>query len=76
MIRRMYKRLTTSTARWWLLAGALLGASALPCPECGAPMIFHFGPIAGMVLVVRALKKRHRQEQGSAGHYEGKGERG
>jgi hypothetical protein len=60
MIRRMYKRLTTSTARGWLLVGALLGVGALPCPECGAPMILHFWPIAGLVLVVQALKRRYR----------------
>jgi len=60
VIKRMYKRLTSATARGWLLVGALLGAGALPCPECGAPMIFHFWPVAGLVLVVQTLKRRYR----------------
>jgi hypothetical protein len=59
------QRLTTSTAKWWLLVGALLGSGALPCPECGAPMIFHFWPIAALLLTVRTLKQRYRGEHPS-----------
>jgi hypothetical protein len=59
-LRRIWERLTGTTARGWLLVGALLGAGMLPCPECGAPMILHFWPIAGLVLVVQALKRRYR----------------
>jgi len=39
--------------------GMLLGVGALPCPECGAPMICHFWPIAWLLLVVQVLKRRH-----------------
>ncbi len=63
MIRRMYKRLTRSTAKWWLIMGSLLGVSMLPCPECGTPMIFHIWPLAGIVLVVQAMKKRAQKEE-------------
>jgi hypothetical protein len=56
---RAWKRLTGATARGWLLVGTLLGVGALPCPECGAPMICHFWPIAGFLLVVQVLKRRH-----------------
>ena len=66
MIRRMYKRLTSSKAKWWLIMGSLLGVGMLPCPECGTPMIFHFWPIAGLVLAVRVLKKRYREEDQQA----------
>jgi len=66
MIRRMYQRLTTSTAKGWFLLGAMLGVGVLPCPECGAPMIFHFWPFAGLVLVVQVLKKRYRGEDQQA----------
>lgn len=63
MIERMRKRFVESTAKWWLAAGALLGAGMLPCPDCGAPMIWHFWPLAAMVLALRAMKRRYRGEQ-------------
>ncbi len=63
MIERMRKRLAASTAKWWLAAGALLGVGMLPCPDCGAPMILHFWPLAAMVLALRAMKRRYRGEQ-------------
>ena len=63
MIRRMYKRLTRSTAKWWLIMGSLLGIGMLPCPECGTPMILHIWPIAGIVLVVQAMKKRAQEKE-------------
>ena len=66
MIRRMYKRLTKSTAKLWLIMGGLLSVGMLPCPECGTPMIFHIWPLAGIVLVVRMMKKRY-QEKGQDG---------
>ncbi|MGQ9684607.1 MAG: hypothetical protein ACUVX9_18950, partial [Anaerolineae bacterium] len=49
MIERTRKWLAASTAKWWLSVGALLGAGMLPCPDCGAPMILHFWPLAAMV---------------------------
>lgn len=60
MIERMRKRFAASTAKWWFSIAALLGMGMLPCPDCGAPMIWHFWPIAGLVLIVRALKRRYR----------------
>lgn len=59
-MRRMYKRLAVFKARGWLLLGTLLGVGTLPCPECGAPMIIHFWPITGVILVVELLKRRYR----------------
>jgi len=63
MIRRMYKRLARSKAKWWLMLGGFLGAGMLPCPECGTPMILHVWPLAGMVLVAQAIKKRAQRKE-------------
>ena len=62
MIRRMYQRLTTSTTKGLIVMGAMLGVGVLPCPECGTPMIFHFWPIAGLVLTAQAIKKHYREK--------------
>lgn len=63
MIERMRKRIAASTAKWWLVTGALLGAGMMPCPDCGAPMILHFWPLAAMALALRAIKRRYRKGQ-------------
>jgi len=60
MTERLWKRLASSAARGWLIVGALLGVGALPCPECGAPMILHFWPVGLLVAVVQVLKRRYR----------------
>lgn len=46
----------------WLGVAALGGAGILPCPDCGAPMILHFWPIA-LVLGFRNLRKSKRRIQ-------------
>lgn len=84
MIRSIHQQLTRSKAKWWLMMGSLLGVGMLPCPECGTPMILHVWPLAGIVLIVQAMKKRSPKEervgsetapvepgtQVSAGHHE------
>jgi len=70
MIQHMRERLASSTARWWLSAAAVLGAGLLPCPECGTPLIFHFWPVAVLLLFIRALKRRARLSQPPAGSQE------
>jgi hypothetical protein len=42
----------------WTFIVALLGAGALPCPECGTPLIWHLWPLAGLLLVARGLARR------------------
>jgi hypothetical protein len=58
----MRKRLTASTVKGMLLVGAFLGVGVLPCPDCGAPMIFHIWPIAGLLVVAQAIRKRRGKE--------------
>lgn len=48
--------------RPWLGVIALGGAGVLPCPDCGAPMIFHFWPIA-LILALRNLRKSKNEKQ-------------
>ena len=57
------KRLSHSAVRLWLAAGGLLGVGLMPCPECGTPMIFHVWPLAGLVLVARAMRKRAQKRE-------------
>jgi hypothetical protein len=45
----------------WLGVIGLAGLGLLPCPDCGAPMIFHFWPIA-LVLTLRNLIKHKAQQ--------------
>jgi hypothetical protein len=58
----MRKKLTASTVKGMLLVGAFLGIGALPCPDCGAPMIFHIWPIAGLLVVAQVIRKRKGKE--------------
>jgi hypothetical protein len=57
------KRLKNSTIKLWLAGGGLLGASMLPCPDCGTPMILHVWPLVGFVLIARAIKKRAQEKE-------------
>ncbi|MBN1535351.1 MAG: hypothetical protein JW908_01375 [Anaerolineales bacterium] len=41
----------------------LFGAGMLPCPDCGAPMIVHFWPVAVILFITNALKKKRRKEE-------------
>ncbi|MGQ9503252.1 MAG: hypothetical protein ACUVSB_14475 [Anaerolineae bacterium] len=50
--RRVVRRRTTG---WWLIFGSLLASSAVPCPECGAPLALHIWPLLLLVVMVRAL---------------------
>jgi hypothetical protein len=44
----------------WGLGTALLGASFLPCPECGLPVAIHTWPFL-LLLAARWLVKRQRE---------------
>jgi hypothetical protein len=45
---------------------SLVGLGFLPCPECGAPMIIHFWPIAAVVALRNYFRgrqiKREKEE--------------
>jgi len=45
-----------------LIILGLFGAGMLPCPDCGAPMIAHFWPIAAALWISNTIKKRLRKE--------------
>ena len=63
MSNHIHKRPAQSTAKWWLTIGGLLGVGALPCPECGTPMILHVWPLVGLVLVAQAIRRRAQKEK-------------
>lgn len=45
----------------WVGVAALTGAGLLPCPECGAPMIFHFWPIAAVLALRNVIRAKKRE---------------
>ncbi len=50
--------------KWWALAGAMLVASALPCPECGSPLGLHIWPLLPLVTAIRmAVRQTKSTEQ-------------
>jgi hypothetical protein len=42
----------------WGAVVALLGAGALPCPECGMPLAWHLWPLALLILAARWIARR------------------
>ncbi len=57
--REIRARLEGKAFKSWLGIAGLWGAGLLPCPECGAPMLFHFWPLA---LAFTLTKLRHDKE--------------
>jgi hypothetical protein len=56
----------------WLGIAVLGSAGLIPCPDCGAPMIFHFWPIALILAFVNLRKlKRSPQMDHAEGNLEG-----
>ena len=68
MISRIIKRFSAPTVKSMLFIGSILGIGALPCPDCGAPMIFHIWPIAGVLVFAQIIRKRNRKELNSSDH--------
>jgi hypothetical protein len=62
LISRIRKRFSASMVKGMLIFGAFLGVGALPCPDCGTPMIFHIWPIAGLLVVAQVIRKRKGEE--------------
>jgi hypothetical protein len=51
------------SAEWWAVFGALLAASAVPCPECGGPLVLHIWPLVALLIIARAIAGRARPSQ-------------
>jgi hypothetical protein len=62
MKNNLHTKIKWQLIKPWLGVVALGGAGVLPCPDCGAPMIFHFWPIA-LVLALRNLRKNKNPGQ-------------
>jgi hypothetical protein len=55
------KHLQLSLVKPWLGVAGLVGLGLLPCPDCGAPMIIHFWPIAAVVTLHNFLRGRKKK---------------
>jgi hypothetical protein len=58
------KRLQWSLIKPWIGVAGLVGLGLLPRPECGAPMIIHFWPVA-VVLALRNLLRERKKKHSS-----------
>jgi len=58
-LRQMRARLEGTALRSWLGIAGLWGAGLLPCPDCGAPMLLHFWPVA-LALTLAKLRRDKR----------------
>jgi len=63
VVERFRQMTRTQSAGWWTAIGALLAMGAVPCPECGGPMVLHTWPLAGLLILARALKRRKSRGQ-------------
>jgi len=44
------------------IVGMLLVTSAVPCPECGGPLVLHIWPLIALILVARGVAGRARPD--------------
>jgi hypothetical protein len=57
-------KIKSAASRSWLGIAGLWGAGLFPCPDCGAPMLFHFWPLA-LALTLIHIRRGKQQENGS-----------
>jgi len=53
-------RVVKQIIKWTAVGGSLLTLSAMPCPECGAPLGIHLLPVAVLFIAARAVARRAR----------------
>jgi len=61
MKSRVLNKLTTAIIKRLMPFVAILGIGMAPCPDCGTPMILHFWPLAGLLLLSQTLRKRQQK---------------
>lgn len=61
MRKDIKRRVKNAALKSWLMIAGLWGVGFLPCPDCGAPMVLHFWPLA-LVLTLFQLR-RDRQSR-------------
>ena len=67
IVERFRQMARGQSARWWTTIGALLASSAVPCPECGAPLALHIWPLVLLLVIARAMAgRRSRLSQGGS----------
>jgi hypothetical protein len=64
MFRQICARLEGKAFKSWIGIAGLWGAGLLPCPDCGAPMLFHFWPLALTLTLVKL--RRDKQPENAA----------
>lgn len=67
MKMRFQARLKGAAFKSWLGIASLWGAGLLPCPDCGAPMLLHFWPVALVMTLVQLRRERPSKMDPSPG---------
>jgi len=62
-VSTLQQELARRSTSWWVVIGALLAMGTVPCPECGGPMVLHTWPLAGLLILARALNRRKSRGQ-------------
>ena len=65
-MRRRVKRIWVFIKSWLPVVGSW-AAGLLPCPDCGAPMIMHFWPLALVLTLRKVREERSMQDNSSSG---------
>jgi len=62
---RLISKETSQLARLapWAGVASVFGLGFIPCPGCGAPMLWHLWPVAG-VLALHTLHQERKKKQG------------
>ena len=57
-MKAIIKNISATTIKLIILIGGIIGVGILPCSDCGAPIIFHIWPIAGLLAIAQMIRRR------------------
>jgi len=61
-MQKLYAMLRWKLIKPWLGVASLFGIGFLPCPECGAPLLWHFWPVAAILAWRNLIRQKKAKE--------------